>query len=59
VAAPGISDLLFVLSDQLLSPVQVVCAELVISRQLDIRIEPELRLAVDGLNMDVQSFFLA
>jgi hypothetical protein len=31
----------------------------VISRQLDIRIEPELRLAVDGLNMDVQSLFLA
>jgi len=48
-----------VLSDQLLSPAQVVCAELVISRELDLRIEPELRLAVDGLNMDVQSFFLA
>jgi len=46
VAGPGIADLLFVVLDQALDASQVLIAEAVVPRQLDLGIEPELCLAV-------------
>jgi hypothetical protein len=48
VADPGISYLLLVLDDQLEDEAQVLIAEAVVPGQFDLRLDPELRLAVGG-----------
>src|SRR5437870_3695130 len=59
VTVPGICDLLLVLLDQLAGTPEILRGEAVASRQFDFRIEPELRLAVSGRDVDVQPRFLA
>src|ERR1700730_988981 len=46
VAAPRISNLLQLIHDQLLDATQVLRAQLVVARELDLRLDPELRFAL-------------
>lgn len=55
VAVPGISDLLLAFLDQSLDSSEVLSVELVVPRQLNLRLDPELRLAVGRLHMDMRS----
>ena len=58
VLCPGTADFIEVLLDQFLNFRNLLWLEAKIRRQLDGRIDPELRLAVRMLNMHVRPMFL-
>src|SRR6478752_10719387 len=59
VAAPGVSDLIGMLQDQLADALQIAVAELMVLGDLDRRIEPELYLSCGRLDMNMQPWLLA
>jgi hypothetical protein len=59
VAAPGISDLLLAFFDQSLGSAEVLSVELLVPRQPNTRLDPQLGLAVRRLHMDVHALLLA
>src|SRR5450755_4081709 len=59
VAGPGIPDLLLVVDDQLYGAPQVLFSQLGVPCQLNLRLDPELRLAVGRLNVDVHPLLLS
>src|SRR5450755_2188792 len=59
VAGPGIPDLLLVVGDQVYGAAQVLFSQLVVPCQLNLRLDPELRLAVGRLNVDMHPLLLS
>src|SRR5215212_4333544 len=53
VAVPGVSDLIFVLHDQLANPTQVAVAELVVPRELDLGLKPEFGFTIRRQDVDM------
>jgi len=59
VAAPRISNLLLASFDEFLDPAEVLRTEPVVSRQLDLRLNPKFGLPVSRLHVDVKTVLLA
>lgn len=58
VAVPGIPDLLLVIDDYCRTRLKVLGAELIVACELDGRLDPDLRFAIGGLDMDMQPLLL-